>query len=152
MPCTVTLVISFFGKIFFGFFADFYPYFFRFQQKIELVNFYLCNGNKRFQVKRIEFYHRTQTVHEFRREKGFECLVRFHGSVFVESHNIGFFCPYVGSHDKNNILEIAHYAVIVRQLGTVHYLKENIHDVRMRLFYFIKQQYSMRMFLDHFCQ
>ena len=45
----------------------------------------------------------------------------------------------------------AFFAVVVRQGGVIHYLEQNIKDVGMCLFNFVKQDYGIRGFVHRVC-
>ncbi len=51
----------------------------------------------------------------------------------------------IGGHDQNDISEINRFAVMVRELAVIHDLKQDIEQIRMRLFDLVKQQHAVRM-------
>ena len=50
-------------------------------------------------------------------------------------------------HDQNHITEVHRLAIVVGQLAVIHDLQQDVKDVRMRLFDFIEQQYSVRILI-----
>ena len=52
--------------------------------------------------------------------------------------------PQVARHDDDGVLEVHHASLIVGQTAVVEHLQEDVEYVRMRLFYFIEQNYRVR--------
>ena len=52
--------------------------------------------------------------------------------------------PQVARHDDDGVLEVHHASLVVGQTAVVEHLQEDVEYVRMRLFYFIEQNYRVR--------
>ncbi len=101
-------------------------------------------------LKRAEGNNGIEPVAEFGAE---EILDRFHVLAGVVGGKAdGPFVhlprPGIGGHDQDNIAEIRLPAGIVGQRRMVHDLKQNIENIRMGLFDFIEQQYTVRVLAD----
>ena len=152
MTGTVAFVVTFLGKVSLGFFVHLDSDLFAFQQVIEFFNLAVNNLHQCIDAKRVELHNGIEPVSELRCEESVDRLVCFHGCIFVKAHDIGLFGAEIGGHNKHDVFEIAHHPVVVCQFRTVHDLQQNIHNIRMRLFDLVKQQYRMRMLLYHLCE
>ena len=89
-----------------------------------------------------------ETVTEFRRKDLFDLIHRIRTVVLMNKANgftLGFTHPGVGGHHQHHVAEIRFAAVVVGQRPVIHHLQQQVKDVRMRFFNFIKQQHRVRM-------
>ena len=62
------------------------------------------------------------------------------------------FSARIGRHDDDHVAEIGFAPVVVGQRAMVHHLQQDVEDVWVGFFDFVKQQHAMRFFGNGFCK
>ncbi len=121
------------------------------QLTLKLHEEFLHNGTHDFRDQRIEIDNGVKPVTEFRRE----CLVDGTRGIILP-HRIGkthgralqITGTSITGHDNDNISEINRFAILICQTTRIHHLQQNIENVRMGFFNFIKQQHRMGVLIN----